>query len=85
MLPVNHVGAPAIYTPELIATLQQSLEKAEAAMRAVSEKASRTRNERLYLERMRFMRLSFDVLQNYVGMVAKAARDNAYAEVSRTR
>ena len=78
----EYMAAPAIYTPELIATLQQSLEKAEAAMRPVREKASPTRNERLYLERMRFMRLSFEVLQNYMGMVSKAARDNAYSEAA---
>src|SRR5829696_3468719 len=78
----EYMAANAIYTPELIATLQQSLEKAEAAMRPLKEKAAQTRNERLYLERMRFMGLSFEVLQNYVGMVSKAARDNAYSEAA---
>lgn len=72
---------PAIYTPQVIETLARDLEKAEAKiapLRAKSEE-TRSRNEKLYLERMKFMRLSFETLSGYMAMVKSAATDVDYA------
>ena len=60
-------AAPAIYTPELLARLERSLQRMEAALAPVSAKTSLSRNEKLYLERLRFTRLSFEVMRNYIG------------------
>jgi hypothetical protein len=66
--------APAIYTPELIERLRVSLELAEKAtepLRSASRPLSR--NEQLYLERLRFVRLGFEILKSYIAMVSAAA------------
>ena len=54
--------APAIYTPEVILTLRQHLAAAQNAVSPLHAKATPTRNESLYLERMRFTQLSFELL-----------------------
>jgi hypothetical protein len=70
--------APAIYTPELVAELKAHLAAAEALVAPLRDKADLSRNERLLIERMRFTRLGFDVIENYVAMVARGARDGDY-------
>lgn len=70
---------PAIYTPELVATLKGQLEAAEAAIQPLKGKASLSRNEKLYLDRMRFTRLSFGIIENYTAMVRAAATEGNYA------
>jgi uncharacterized protein DUF4838/glycosyl hydrolase family 2 len=69
--------APAIYTPELIGLLKQKLEAAEAAVKPLAGQP--TAEARLIADRMRFTRLSFDVLGAYMAMVRAAAGEADYA------
>lgn len=71
--------APAIYTSELMAVLKKNLEAAEGITNGMKVKgAPLTRNEQQYIERMRFTRLSFTVLENYMAMVRAAATEVDY-------
>lgn len=79
----EHFIAPAIYTKELMRLLGKKLAEAERIAQALERKPSLTRNERLYLERMRFTRLSYEVLRNYMAMVEAAASKGNYAEAVR--
>lgn len=66
--------APAIYTPDLVDRLGGYLREAEAAVQKLTAKGRHlSRNEERYLSRMRFMRLSYTVLQSYISMVRSAA------------
>jgi hypothetical protein len=76
------MAAPAIYTPELVSRLEGALLRAETAVRPLASKPVRTRNEEFYIQRVRFTRLGFDVLRNYVGMVTAGARDNDYMQAA---
>ena len=71
--------APAIYTPAVVAELKRHLEAAEAATKASSQSpdASPTDRKR-YEERLRFTRLGFNVLDNYMAMVAAAASETDF-------
>ena len=69
---------PAIYTPKLVATLREHLEAAEAAIEPLSGHAGR--NEKLYLERLKFTRLSFGVIAEYVAMTQAANSEVDYAK-----
>ena len=71
--------APAIYTPEVMARLEKPLREAEK----IAEKIKAfgrplTRNEKLYVQRIQFVRLGYDVLRSYVDMVQKAATNGDY-------
>lgn len=70
--------SPAIYTPELIASLRKHLEAAEAKMKPIADKATKSRDEQLLLDRMRFTRLAFGVMDAYVAMVQAAASEVDY-------
>ena len=70
--------APVIYTPALVETLGEQLQAAEKLIAPLSQKATPDRNEKLFLERMRFARLGFDVLNGYMTMVFKATQDCDY-------
>lgn len=77
----EHFVAPAIYTPELVARLGASLLEAERSveyLRAPGRLLSR--NESLYLERIRFVRLGYETLKSYTAMVEAAATRAAYRE-----
>ncbi|MEO6907434.1 MAG: DUF4838 domain-containing protein, partial [Abditibacteriaceae bacterium] len=74
--------APAIYTPELVATLKKNLADAEAKMQPLQGRTDLTRNEKQYLERMKFTSLSFDVIQNYIGMVNSADGQDEFAKAA---
>jgi hypothetical protein len=67
---------PAVYTPQLVATLKTNLAAAEQALRPLAAKPSRSRNEQLYLDRLRFTQLSFGILESYTSMI-RAAWTNA--------
>lgn len=72
--------APAIYTPRLVAELGRDLESAERTLgplRAKTE-AELSRNEKAYLARLKFVRLGFEVMRNYMDMVRSAASDANY-------
>ena len=70
--------APAIYTPELIDTLRKQLALAEEKVKPLAAKSNPTRNEKLLLERMRFTRLGFGIIENYLAMVRAAASEVDY-------
>ena len=62
--------APSIYTPELIAALKVKLQQAEQLIRPLE--ASQERNSMLFVQRMRFARLQFDLMEAYMAMVHAA-------------
>jgi len=70
--------APAIYTPALLRQLERHLESAEKIAAPLASKKDTTRNERLILQRMRFTRLGFTVLDAYMEMTRAAATDVDY-------
>jgi hypothetical protein len=69
---------PAIYTPELIGELDNHLKAAEARIEPLRSKAASDQDAKMLVERMRFTRLTFDVLRNYVEMVRAAATEVDY-------
>ena len=77
--------APAIYTPQLLTELERDLGDAEAGLAPLRAKEASTlgRNDRLYLERLKFVRLGFELLRNYMAMVRAAATDADYADAVR--
>lgn len=68
--------APAIYTPDLIKTLHEHLKQAETLIQPRLEKSDR--NSKLYVERIRFARKQFDLLEAYMGMVQAANSEVDY-------
>lgn len=73
----EHFVAPAIYTPELLAKLRDNLAKAEAAVKPLAAQAAAGDNQRV-LDRMKFTRLGYDVLDAYMAMVAAANSEVNY-------
>lgn len=67
--------APAIYTPELIASLRTSLQAAEEAMNKSNKTAPDTQR---YRDRLKFTHLSVDVLDAYMQMTRAANADVDY-------
>src|SRR5262249_14937373 len=74
----EHFLIPAVYTPELVKEWSRKLEAAEVLVKRLEAKKEAGRNEKLYQERMKFTRLSFDVLDAYTAMVRAAAREGDY-------
>ncbi len=72
-------AAPAIYTPELVAALRAHLARADAALAPLRAVAAPTRNQKLYLERLRSTALGFAVIEGYVEMTAAASARCEYA------
>jgi len=70
--------APAIYTPELLSVMNAKMKEAESLIAPLKKKSSLTRNEKLYLERIKFTRLSCDLTNSYMGMVRAAGTDLDY-------
>jgi hypothetical protein len=62
---------PAIYTPPLMAKLGASLRAAEAGVKPLAA-GQPTADAKLYLDRMKFTRLGFEVLDAYVTMINAA-------------
>jgi len=75
----EHFVAPGIYTPQVMALLAKKIVEAEQAVAPLKRKAGRTPNEELYLQRMAFTRMSYDIMHGYLSMVRAAATDVAYA------
>lgn len=67
---------PAVYPRSLVEELRKSLAEAEQAASVLTGK---TRTEKLIQDRMKFTRLSFDVLDQATAMVKAAATDVDYA------
>ena len=78
----EHFIAPAIYTPELLALMNAKMKEAESLIAPLKIKSSLTRNEKLYLERIKFTRLSCDLANLYIGMVKAAATDLDYKKAA---
>lgn len=78
----EHFVAPAIYTRALVATLKGHLAEAQRAVAPLRAKPAPGRNEALYLQRMDFTSLSFDIIENYVGLVHASAAENQYARAA---
>lgn len=75
----EHFVAPAIYTPALVKELKQHLLAAEALMATTSRKLGELpRDWKKFEERMKFTRLGFDVLENYMAMVTAAATETDF-------
>jgi hypothetical protein len=74
----EYFAAPGIYTPELLAKLEGNLAKAQEALKPLSDTVNKSRNEKLYLKRLRFTELGFEVLENYMAMVRAAAGEADY-------
>ncbi len=69
---------PAIYTPAVVAKLGGLLQDAERRMREAATSPTKSRAFAKYEEHMRFTRLSYDVLDGYMAMVAKGAGEGDY-------
>jgi hypothetical protein len=72
--------APAIYTEELIERLRIDVEEAERKIAPLASETEPTRNEKLFTRRLRFTRLSFDLIDQYMAMVRSATRDCDYGK-----
>jgi hypothetical protein len=70
--------APAIYTPALVEKLGKSLAAAQEAIAPLKAKVELSRNEKLYVERMRFTELSYGLIRSYMAMVHAAATEGDY-------
>lgn len=76
----EHFVVPAIYTPQLVAALREQLVAAEAAMQAAAPQAATIPDWDKFQQRMRFTRLSFDLIDHYTQMVQASATDVDYAK-----
>lgn len=74
--------APAIYTPALMKSLVVDMQAAEKAVVPLVQKKNKSGNEKLYLERMRFTRLGFDVLNGYMTMIFAGATEGRYGDAN---
>ncbi len=79
----EYFAAPAIYTPEVIETCRKSLAEAEKLVAPLKGKGDLTRQEQQVLERMKFTRMSFDILDGYLGMVRQASSECNYTEAAK--
>jgi hypothetical protein len=78
----EYFAAPAIYTPELVEACRASLVEAERLVGPLKSRDAPTRREKLVLERMRLTRMSFEIIDGYLGMVRRAAAECDYAEAA---
>jgi hypothetical protein len=74
----EHFLLPAVYTPALLAELRKQLEAGEALVKPLAAKKDAGRNEKLYVERMKFTRLGFEVLDAYAALVRAAVGEADY-------
>jgi hypothetical protein len=70
--------APSVYTPAVVETMGKHLAKAEAAVASLKSKPAPSRLEKQYLERMKFARLQYGVLEGYMSMVHLGANKGDY-------
>lgn len=72
----EHFVVPAVYTPDLVKRLGAYLAEAETLVGASAGKPGR--NDKLFVERMKFARLGYNVLAAYTAMVTAAAAEIDY-------
>ena len=70
--------APVIYTPELMAKLKQHLARAQELVAPLRQRQNSTRNEKLYIDRMQFTQLSFELMTQYMALVQSGAGECDY-------
>jgi len=61
-----------------VKTLKQQLEAAEALIKPIAAKAQPDRQEKQFLERMKFTRLSFNLIEGYIAMTTAAATETDF-------
>ncbi|HYG76467.1 MAG TPA: DUF4838 domain-containing protein [Planctomycetota bacterium] len=71
--------APEIYKPEVVRKLKEHLTAAQKAIEPLRAKADATRNEKLFVDRMRFTELSFEIIESYMALVQAGASNADYA------
>jgi hypothetical protein len=77
----EHFVAPAIYTPEVMAVLGKQIREAEGIINGIRTRGrTLTRNEQLYVQRMKFTRFSHDITAGYMSMVRAAGTECDYAK-----
>jgi hypothetical protein len=69
--------APAIYTPELLATLRARLADANQRLAPLAGRGDAA--SKRFVERLRFVSLGFAVLENYMAMTRAAATDTDFS------
>jgi len=74
--------APIIFTPQVMAVLKEKLAQAQKAIEPLKAKGTPTRNEKFYVDRLRFTELSFDVIENYMAMVRAVSETDFKASVA---
>ena len=71
--------AAAIYTPQVMEVLKRKLQEAESLINGLKVQGRKlSRSEQLYIRRMEFTRISYDILAAYTTMVASAGTDVDY-------
>jgi hypothetical protein len=71
--------AAAIYTPQVMEVLKRKLQEAESLINGLKVQGRKlSRIEQLYIRRMEFTRISYDILAAYTTMVASAGTDVDY-------
>ena len=79
----EYFAAPAIYSPEVMKVLTENFEKAEQIINSLQKEGrDLTRNEKLYVERMRFTRYSYLITKGYTDMIHAAATECDYAKAA---
>lgn len=74
----EHFVIPAIYTPEVMARLKESLEAAEKTLDALKAAGKVTPRDQLYFDRVKFARLSYNLLDAYTDSVRNASSEAKY-------
>jgi hypothetical protein len=70
--------APAIYTPALLRVMKSKISEAEKLVEPLRKKKALNRNQQLYLDRIAFTRMSYDITSLYLAMVKAAATNVDY-------
>jgi hypothetical protein len=70
---------PAVYPRSVVEQLRPLVAEAEQALSALATKSNLSRNEKLYLDRLKFTKLSFEIIDQYTAMAVAAATEGNYA------
>lgn len=74
--------APVVYTPQLLSLLKAKLAEAQKIVEPLKAKQNATRNEKLFVDRMRFTELSFEVLSQYMALTQAAGSEARFADAA---
>jgi hypothetical protein len=73
--------APAIYTPQVMAVLKKKMNEAEQITNGIKVQGRKlTRSEQMFVDRVNFTRISFDIIDAYTQMITAAATHVDYRE-----